>query len=291
MAFLDDIGKKIGMAGQTAAQKAMVMTDVARINADIAEEEKKMDNNYLQIGKLYVSLHAEDWEKEFDGMITAIRESEHRIKSYHERIQSIRGVVRCERCGAEVANTASFCNSCGAAMPRRVQAVRTEHVRTCSKCGARIDDDNRFCTVCGTPVTMTQQVEERPAVQRTETRPLVQHTEIEQSMVQRMGEQSLVQSQPYDEEAQRLMMEGQNETAGWLEQSAATEQLEQTVVAEQLGQNAATEQLEQNMTAESWIQQAPEMPVQGDTMLVCANCHAYVEPDMLFCTECGQKLK
>lgn len=272
MAFLDDIGKKIGMAGQTAAQKAMVMTDVARINADIAEEEKKMDNNYLQIGKLYVSLHAEDWEKEFDGMITAIRESEHRIKSYHERIQSIRGVVRCERCGAEVANTASFCNSCGAAMPRRVQAVSQEHVRTCSKCGARIDDDNRFCTVCGTPVTMTQQVEEQ-LVRRMETRPQVQHTEIEQPMVQRMGEQSLVRSQMYDEETQMLMTEGQNGTA------------------EQLEQSAATEQLGQNMTTESWIQQTPEMPVQGDTMLVCANCHAYVEPDMLFCTECGQKLK
>lgn len=249
MAFLDDIGKKIGMAGQTAAQKAMVMTDVARINADIAEEEKKMDNNYLQIGKLYVSLHAEDWEKEFDGMIAAIRESEYRIKGYHERIQSIRGVVRCERCGAEVVNTASFCNSCGAAMPRRVQAVSQEHVRTCSKCGARIDDDNRFCTVCGTPVTMTQQVEEQ-LVRRMETR-----------------------------------------SAGQLEQSAAREQLEQSVAAEPLEQNAATEQLGQNITTESWIQQTPEMPVQGDTMLVCANCHAYVEPDMLFCTECGQKLK
>ncbi len=291
MAFLDDIGKKIGMAGQTAAQKAMVMTDVARINADIAEEEKKMDNNFLQIGKLYISLHAEDWEKEFDGMVAAIRESELRIKGYRERIQSIKGVVRCERCGAEVANTAAFCNSCGAAMPRRIQAASQEQVRTCSKCGARIDDDNRFCTVCGTPVTMTQQVEERPAVQRTETRPLVRYTEIEQPMAQRMEEQPMVRSRMYDDETQMLMTEGQSGPTGQLEQSVATEQSEQRVAAGQLGQNAAMEQWGQNMTTESWIQQTPEMPGHADTMQACANCHAYVEPDMLFCTECGQKLK
>ncbi|MCI8713018.1 MAG: zinc ribbon domain-containing protein [Ruminococcus sp.] len=149
MAFMDDIGKKIGMAGQTAAQKAMVMTDVARLSADIAEEEKKIDNVYVQVGKLYISMHAEEWDKEFDGMVAAIRESEFRIKSYRERIQTIKGVVRCERCGAEVANTAAFCNACGAAMPRKVQMASQENVRICPKCGTRIGADNLFCTECG----------------------------------------------------------------------------------------------------------------------------------------------
>ena len=68
----------------------------------ISEEETVITNQYFQIGKLYVSIHKEDFEEDFAGMIAIIMEAEAKIKDYKKQIQDIKGVRRCENCGAEV---------------------------------------------------------------------------------------------------------------------------------------------------------------------------------------------
>lgn len=152
MAFFDDLGKKLSQAGQTAVQKTKDLTDIARLNSLISEEEKQVNNNYCQIGKLYVSLHQEDYESDFAGMIAAIQESESKISDYKLQIQSIKGVVRCEKCGAEVPNNMAFCGACGASMPKPVQPPSIDDsALKCSGCGAVIDESLRFCTSCGKP--------------------------------------------------------------------------------------------------------------------------------------------
>lgn len=117
MAFFDDLGKKLSQAGQSAVQKTREMADIAKLNSAISDEEKRIDNGYLEIGKLYVSLHDAEHEADFDGLIAAIHESEGKIKDYQQQIKDIKGVVKCEKCGAEVSNNAAFCSSCGAPMP------------------------------------------------------------------------------------------------------------------------------------------------------------------------------
>lgn len=117
MAFFDDLGKKLSQAGQTAVQKTKEVADIAKLNSSIYDEEKKINNNYLEIGKLYVSLRAEEHEEEFDGMIAAIRESEEKIRGYRHQITEIKGIAVCEKCGAEVPLNAAFCSACGAPMP------------------------------------------------------------------------------------------------------------------------------------------------------------------------------
>lgn len=162
MAFFDDLGRKISQAGQSAVQKTKDMTDVARINGAIAEEEKKINNSYFQIGKLYVANHPDDYESEFAGMIGAIRESEIKIRDYRQQVQEIKGVVRCEKCGAEVANNAAFCSSCGAAMPKQTVAADADSIK-CIGCGAMVSKNMRFCTSCGKPIA--DSLQSQPTVQ------------------------------------------------------------------------------------------------------------------------------
>ncbi len=152
MAFFDDLGKKLSQAGQTAVQKTKEMTDIARINGAISDEEKKVNNNYFQIGKLYVAMHTTDYENDFAGMIAAIKESETKIRDYRQQIQDIKGVVRCEKCGAEVANNVAFCSSCGSPMPKQPSVVADENAVKCTGCGAMVSKDMRFCTSCGKPM-------------------------------------------------------------------------------------------------------------------------------------------
>lgn len=155
VAFLDDFGKKISQAGQNTLQKTKDMADVAKINSQISDEEKRINDTYFQIGKQYVELHASDCEEAFKGMVQAIADAENKIKEYKEQIQDIKGIARCPKCGAEVAKGALFCSACGEKMPE--QPVQEEVVaqveeKKCSNCGAVIMEGALFCAECGTKV-------------------------------------------------------------------------------------------------------------------------------------------
>lgn len=104
MAFFDELGRKISNAGQ----KTKNMADAAKLNSMISDEERNINNLCFQIGKLYVSLHFSDCEADFKPYIEAISASQQRISEYREQAQVLRGIVKCEKCGAEVSVNSSF---------------------------------------------------------------------------------------------------------------------------------------------------------------------------------------
>ncbi len=91
--------------------------DITKINSAISDEERKIEDTFREIGKLYLSLRGEDPEVDFAVMVSAIHESERKVAEYKQQIKDIKGVVCCEKCGAEVSNNAAFCSACGAPMP------------------------------------------------------------------------------------------------------------------------------------------------------------------------------
>ncbi len=167
MAFWDNLSQKASETTAKAMQKAKEMSDIAKFNSMISEEETKINNTYYQVGKLYVTMHSHNHEEEFAGMIATIEESEEKIRNYRQQIQDIKGVTRCAQCGAEVQAGVAFCSSCGAPMPK-VQPVNTDDMVRCESCGAMVKKGVRFCTSCGKPmVQMT--VPETTSVPVTES--------------------------------------------------------------------------------------------------------------------------
>lgn len=151
MAFFDKLSKTVTDASQKTLAKGKELADTSRLNSMISEEKKEIANQYFQIGKLYVSIHREDYEEDFAGMIATIAESAAKIKDYTKQIQDLKGVQRCEICGAEVPNGSAFCSTCGATMPKVQGPVSADYI-TCDNCGARVKKGMRFCTSCGIPM-------------------------------------------------------------------------------------------------------------------------------------------
>ena len=151
MAFFENLGKTVSEAGQKTIAKTKELADTSRLNSMISEEEKVITNQYFQIGKLYASIHKYDFEDDFSGMIGAIAEAEARIRDYKTQIQDIKGIQRCEKCGAGVPNGALFCSSCGATMPKIQAPVSADSIK-CENCGAEVKKGMRFCTSCGKPM-------------------------------------------------------------------------------------------------------------------------------------------
>lgn len=154
MAFFENLGKKASDVTAKAIQKTQELSETTRLNALISDEEKKVNNTYYQIGKLYVSLHGRDGDEEFAGMIASISESEQKISSYRMQISEIKGIQRCEKCGAEVARGVAFCSSCGAPMPKAETIVADDCIK-CENCGAIVKRGMRFCTSCGKPMAVS----------------------------------------------------------------------------------------------------------------------------------------
>ena len=152
MPLFEDFGRRLSLVGQSAVQKTKDVTDIARINAAVAEEERIVSNNYYQIGKLYVAMHPSDYEPEFATQFGAIRESESKLNAYRQQIQKLKGTVRCEKCGAEVSIGAAFCSSCGNPMPVRTGQNDSENSVRCESCGAVVPKNVRFCISCGKPI-------------------------------------------------------------------------------------------------------------------------------------------
>lgn len=153
MAFFDDFGKKLSQAGQSAVQKTKEVTDIARINAAIGEQEKQAAEIYSEIGKLYVTQYPNGTGTEFQTLLERLRNAENKIFDYRKQIQEIKGVVRCQTCGAEVAAHSAFCNSCGAKILVVPSAATAVDTAVCPACGALNGKDSHFCTSCGTVLT------------------------------------------------------------------------------------------------------------------------------------------
>ena len=174
MAFFENLSKTVTGVGQKTIAKTKDLADTSRLNSMISEEEKVITNQYFQIGKLYVSIHKDDFEDDFAGMIGAIAEAEAKIRDYKKQIQDIKGVQRCEKCGAEVPNGAAFCSSCGASMPKMQPPISADYIK-CGNCGTAVKRSMRFCTSCGKPM---EEVNDASAVPVTEQTVVVEQDKV-----------------------------------------------------------------------------------------------------------------
>ncbi len=152
MAFFDDISQKLSSIGQTAVQKTKDVTGLAKMNSALYDEEKKSNNLFKEIGKLYFKLHSDDCEEPFRDYINALKESQEKIETFKKQIQEAKGYVRCPNCGGEVMGNAAFCSVCGQPMPRPTPQPQNNAAPRCSGCGQLVPPGMKFCTVCGTPV-------------------------------------------------------------------------------------------------------------------------------------------
>lgn len=148
MAFFDELGKKITQTSQGAVQKTKNMAEIVKINGMISDEEKKINNLFNQIGKVYFETHLQDPDPNLAQFFTAIKEAKTRVLSYSEQVKQLKGIVNCPKCGGEVPHGSPFCNSCGSSMG----VAPTLNVSPCTNCGAPVAEGKAFCTNCGTKV-------------------------------------------------------------------------------------------------------------------------------------------
>lgn len=158
MAFLENLGKKVGEAAQAAAKKSGELVEVTKLNVNINTEEDKIQKLYSQIGKTVFEKYVATGEASDDirEACEAITVHEQNIKSLREKISEVKGTKSCIGCGAEMEKTQIFCSKCGAkndvAAAPSAAPVQQAAAVACPACGATLAAGSAFCTNCGAKI-------------------------------------------------------------------------------------------------------------------------------------------
>lgn len=158
MAFLENLGKKVGEAAQAAAKKSGELVEVTKLNVNINTEEDKIQKLYTQIGKTVFEKYAASGEAidEIREACEAITVHEQNIRGIREKIAEVKGTKQCVGCGAEMEKTQVFCSKCGAknevAPAASAESAQQAASVICPACGSTLASGAAFCTNCGTKV-------------------------------------------------------------------------------------------------------------------------------------------
>jgi rRNA maturation endonuclease Nob1 len=151
MAFFEDLGKKITDAGQNLTQQTKNFADVTQLNGAISEAEKKITQIYTSLGQIYFENNKDDATVDGANFIADIKTLKAEIQANRDKINEIKGIVKCDKCGADVPSTSAFCSSCGNKIVVPVATpVATPSGRVCPNCNAIVAEGHMFCNSCGT---------------------------------------------------------------------------------------------------------------------------------------------
>ena len=157
MAFFSDLGKKVSLTAQEVTRQAKESAGISKQENLIADEKRKINVIYQQIGALYYELHADSCEDSFETLVNQIKDCECRIAQCLEEIDRIKGLKKCPQCGSEITYSAMFCNSCGYRMESDTQQLNTGNTVKCATCGCDTNEGSAFCENCGSPISNVQQ--------------------------------------------------------------------------------------------------------------------------------------
>ena len=143
MGFFDQVTSKGAGAWQDLTNKTKNMGEIARVNAEIGEEESKINSYYTQLGQLYIKIYEGNYNEQLSEIVKAINDANANLENLKKQLNALKGITVCPHCHAEVASGNAFCVMCG----KPVNGP-DEHIN-CPSCGAAVVKGNKFCTLCG----------------------------------------------------------------------------------------------------------------------------------------------
>lgn len=105
--FLKENGKKAMDAAKEAAA-------IAKIKADMKAEELKVNNTYVEIGKLFCTHASGEIDEVFIPLLQKVADSKEKMINFEAELDKLKKTVTCPECGAKSPAGSRFCNICGA---------------------------------------------------------------------------------------------------------------------------------------------------------------------------------
>ena len=87
MAFFDNLTRKAQDVASVAGEKAKMAADTAKINMQIASEQREIEKDYKTIGEWYMAEHADEAPEAIADVVAAIKAAKEKIMELEEAKQ------------------------------------------------------------------------------------------------------------------------------------------------------------------------------------------------------------
>lgn len=119
---MSDIIKKITdtitETGKNVGEKTKQVGNTAKLNAKIISSERSISENYTLIGKYYYDTYKENPDADIADAVNSVTASLETIDEMKEQLLALKGLVKCDKCGANCPIEDSFCGKCGAVLEK-----------------------------------------------------------------------------------------------------------------------------------------------------------------------------
>ena len=154
MALFDNLKNKALQTAQAAADKTKIMMETAKLNGMIEDEKKKINSTLMRIGEICYENYPENMTASLGEMVDQINDSKAKIVDYSKQVNRLKGVSKCEQCGAEVVQyDKAFCSNCGASMANSEAEAEGDSPKSndviCGGCSSAVAPGLAFCPNCG----------------------------------------------------------------------------------------------------------------------------------------------
>lgn len=111
--ILKKLGETITETGKTVGEKTKQVGNVAKLNAKIISSEHSISDNYTILGKYYYDTYKNNPDEDVAETVNSITASIDAIAEMKGQILAIKGLVKCQSCGAGCPFEDDFCGKCG----------------------------------------------------------------------------------------------------------------------------------------------------------------------------------
>ena len=126
MAFFEKVGGTLAAKGRDVADKAKEMAEVNRLNGQIHSQTNTEEKIYAEIGKM-VCEHRENWgQVDVTEQLEQLDSIQAEIARLQEEILRVKGIRKCENCGAAIDMRLSYCPECGVTIAAETSETEAE---------------------------------------------------------------------------------------------------------------------------------------------------------------------
>lgn len=121
--FFEDLGKRLGETAETVTTKAGEAVEIQKLKNQVRVLERDMEEDLAEIGRMvYEQFKAgDDVDEEAAAYCEAVKSREESIAEYQQRIITLKGCIKCESCGKDLAKEMAYCPYCGSKAPEKAE--------------------------------------------------------------------------------------------------------------------------------------------------------------------------
>ncbi|MBR1812582.1 MAG: zinc ribbon domain-containing protein [Lachnospiraceae bacterium] len=149
-----DFFSRLTNAGKNVASKASDLTEQARLNARLSQEEAKKNKALGEIGRIFYEANKYAMGDEYLPYSSEVELAEKEIASIKDKLRILKGVRTCKNCGARIGRHDIYCSVCGTKndidlLGNDMDPFDEQPDRICPVCKTAVPVNVKFCPTCG----------------------------------------------------------------------------------------------------------------------------------------------